>query len=277
MTISVDIIKNKTELSLKVNKAIVEYIKRNKGVGGEKATIKTKELLNVAYNCVGVSDEILATDEVKTQVTNCVKTCLTVLEEVGAIKPANQTPTNFVEYLEFKKSKNKVQQKPIHGKAVAYQIAPDFSKKVSALKTNEIIQAADVIGVELKKRTVSVLAVKDVKFDKIKFCNSMFDYSRLADYIGCYNADTENVDFVSTAQRRRVFFTTNKKHILPERREIIELYQLINLTSYKNLFLNDDMQESPVQTILSLRAEKDAKNLSTESLKIVSSYANRTM
>lgn len=131
MTISVDIIKNKTELSLKVNKAIVEYIKRNKGVSGEKATIKTKELLNVAYNCVGVSDEILATDEVKTQVTNCVKTCLTVLEEVGAIKPANQTPTNFVEYLEFKKAKTKFNKNQFMAKQLRIKLHLIFQKSFS--------------------------------------------------------------------------------------------------------------------------------------------------
>ena len=60
MTISTDIIKNPTALSLRVNKAVVDYIRRNRMVDGRPATIKTSELLHVAYNCVGIADQILA-------------------------------------------------------------------------------------------------------------------------------------------------------------------------------------------------------------------------
>lgn len=274
MTISTDIINNKTELSLKVNKAVVDYIKRNKQTNGSKSPIKTKELLKVAYNCIGVSDEILATEEIKVAVSNCVKTCLTVLEEVKAIKPMAVLPTNFVEYLEFKKGKSNKQQKPIHGKAISYEISSDFNKKVSALKTNEIILGSDVISVDLENRNVSVLSVRDVKFDKIKFCNSMFNYTKYADYIGCYNEETGKVDFVSTAPERMVFFCNDKKHVLPEKREIINLYYLVNLSPYKKIF-HDETMEGPVQTILSLRAQQKPKTLSTDNFKLSNATSAR--
>jgi hypothetical protein len=54
MTISVDIIKNETQLSLKVNKAVVDYIKRNRVQDGRVATIKTNELLNVAFQFISM-------------------------------------------------------------------------------------------------------------------------------------------------------------------------------------------------------------------------------
>lgn len=41
MTINNNLIKNKTELSLKINKAIIDYIKRNKSTGLIKGAIKT--------------------------------------------------------------------------------------------------------------------------------------------------------------------------------------------------------------------------------------------
>lgn len=269
MTINREIINNQTQLSLKVNKAVVDYIKRNRVQNGKPAIIKTNELLNVAYQCVGIADEILATTDVKTVISNSVKTCLTVLEEVSAIEPANQTPTCMAEYLQFKKDRRALAHKPIHGKAFSYRIAPDFSRKVSALKTNEIIERSDVVGVDLDGHTVSVLAVKNVNFDKIKFCNDMFNYTKFADYIGCYNEDSKKVDFVSTADERKVFFSTARQHVLPEKREIINLYYLVNLSDYKKLFA-PEFEEEQVQTILSLRSQpaNTRSSLSTENLSL---------
>ena len=99
MTINTNIIKDETLLSLKVNRAVVDYIKRNKAVNGVPANIKTNELLTVAFNCVGIADQILATEEERVAIVNSVKTCLTVLEEVGAIQPASLTPSTFTEYV----------------------------------------------------------------------------------------------------------------------------------------------------------------------------------
>lgn len=266
MTISTDIIKNPTALSLRVNKAVVDYIRRNRMVDGRPATIKTSELLHVAYNCVGIADQILATEEERTAIVNSVKTCLTVLEEVQAIKPAEMAPTNFVEYLQYKKQAKSIKQKPIHGKAFSYAVESDFAKKVSALKTNEIIERSDVVGIALDTGMVSVLTVKGVSFEKVKFCNSMFDYTKFANYIGCYNEETNKVDFVSTASERKIFFGSKKQRVLPDKRDIINLYYLVNLSEYKKLFFEGASRNS-VQTILSLRAQ-DKQTLSTENLSL---------
>ncbi|MBQ2863966.1 MAG: hypothetical protein IJE91_00705 [Clostridia bacterium] len=272
MTISTDIINNQTQLSLKVNKAVVDYIKRNRIQNGRVATIKTNELLNVAFQSVGIAGEILATPEAKVAISNSVKTCISVLEEVGAIEPASQTPHSFAEYLQLKKDSRALAHKPIHGKAFAYHAAPDFSRKVSALKTNEIIECSDVVGVDLDGHTVSVLAVKNVSFDKIKFCNDMFNYTKFADYIGCFNEETNKVDFVSTADERKVFFSSARQHVLPEKREIINLYYLVNLSDYKKLFA-PEFEQTQVQTILSLRAATQTRSsLSTEKLSLANAH-----
>ena len=271
MTISVDIIKDETQLSLKVNKAVVDYIKRNRVQDGRVATIKTNELLNVAFQSVGIAGEILASQEAKTAISNSVKTCSSVLEEVGAIVPAGTTPHTFAEYLQAKKDRRAIAHKPIHGKAFAYQAAPDFNRKVSAIKTNEIIECSDVVGVDLDGHTVSVLAVKDVPFEKIKFCNDMFNYTKFAEYIGCYNEETNKVDFVSTADERKVFFNDARQRVLPEKREIVNLYYLVNLTDYKKLFA-PKYSQTKVQTILSLRgATQTRSSLSTENLSLTGS------
>ena len=263
MTINTSIIKDETLLSLKVNKAVVDYIKRNKAVNGVPANIKTNELLTVAFNCVGIADQILATEEERVAIVNSVKTCLTVLEEVGAIQPASLTPSTFTEYLQYKKLGFRATEKPIHSKAVAYSASADFGKKVSALKTNEIIERSDVVGVQIDGGTVSVLAVKGVPFEKVKFCNSMFNYTRFANYIGCYNEETNKVDFISTANEKRIFFSAPKRRVLPETKEIINLYYKVNLSNYKNLFLEGSSKNS-VQTILSLKTPSEKHSLSTD-------------
>lgn len=268
MTINNNLIKNKTELSLKINKAIIDYIKRNKSTGLIKGVIKTSELLKVAYSCVGITDPLFADEETKFAITKCVKKCLTVLEDVKALKPANVVPHNFVEYLELKKKRDK-KEKVISGKSNAYEVAPDFAKKVSALKTNEIIQGSDVLNVKLNNKNVSVLAVKDVDFSKIKFCNSLFNYSNIADYIGCFNEETKKVDFISTAPSRKVFYATNKKHILPEKRDIIDLYYLVNISNYKKMFYGTGYEEDPFESVVNLRNTSDAKPLTTENFRIV--------
>lgn len=263
MTINTNIIKDETLLSLKVNKAVVDYIKRNRTVNGAPSCIKTNELLTVAFNCVGIADQILATEEERVAIVNSVKTCLTVLEEVGAIQPANLTPSTFTEYLQYKKLGLRATEKPIHSKAVAYSASADFSKKVSALKTNEIIERSDVVGVQIDSGTVSVLAVKGVSFEKVKFCNSMFNYTKFANYIGCYNEETNKVDFISTADEKRIFFNSPKRRVLPETRDIISLYYKVNLSDYKNLFLENG-SKNPVQTILSLKVPSEKHSLSTD-------------
>lgn len=253
---------NKTELSLKVTKTIVEYLKE---VRKENPNFKTAKVLEVAFNCAKESEEDVLDAETKAKVTNFVKICLTVLEEVGAIKRTRTLNIRLEDYLYEKH--NKVLVRPIHGKDVGYYISREFNKKVSALKINEIIKGSKIIEVDLGKKTVSVLAVNNVPFDKIKFCNSMFNYTGLADYIGCYNESTNKVDFVSTLDERKVFFTSNKKHVLPEKREIIDLFSIINLSDDKKLF-QDAEYLNKKQTVLSLRPANYNSSLSTENLVI---------
>ena len=91
---------NTTKLSLKVNKAVVDYIKEHKA-NGTTRIIATNDLVNAVYGKLGISE--IATPETKQQVIGCVKKCLTLLEEVKAIAPTSSTPNNVVEYMEYKK------------------------------------------------------------------------------------------------------------------------------------------------------------------------------
>lgn len=264
MTIDASIFKNKTELSLKVNKAVVEYIKQNRIVDGKKVAIKTDDLLNAAYNSLGIKDELLADDDQRKVVTSAVKKCLTVLEEVKAISPANQTPKTLVEYINYIKAQKEKQPKPISGKPVAYDISSDFLKKVAALKTNELILGCDVATVELENDEVTVLIAKNLNYEKVKFCNSMFDYSKLADYIGCYNDQSKKIDFLSTEENQKVFFQTNKQHTTPSQRKIVNLYYLVNLSQYKAMFMPAVKKPAKTTTVLSLRKEVTKDILTTD-------------
>lgn len=261
------IFKNKTELSLKVNKAVVEYIKKNRVIDGKKFAIKTGDLLKCACTSLGADDFENLEDDQRKAVTNAVKTCLTVLEEVKAIAPKSEVPTTLSEYLEFKKIQNQKQTKTISGKANMFVVSSDFSKKVIALKTNELIQGCDVANVELESGEVSVLIAKDLEYNKVKFCNSMFDYSKFAKYIGCYNQESKKVDFLATEDSKKMFFQTQKQRVLPNQREIINLYYLTNFSQYKAMFMPTAKKSANNKTILSLRSEINKNVLSTDSIR----------
>ncbi len=268
MTIDASIFKNKTELSLKVNKAVVEYIKNNRLVDGKKVDIKTSDILSNVYSALAVEDETVLEEEQRKPVVSAVKTCLTLLEEVRAILPKSAEPTNLAEYLELKKLALSKQPKAISGKPNSFVISSDFVKKVSALKTNELIQGCDVAEVELETGEVSVLIAKGLDYGKVKFCNSMFDYSKLAKYIGCYNQDSKKVDFLATETNTKMFFATNKPRVLPSEREISNLYYLVNLSQYKTMFLPAVKKPASAKTILSLRDEINKNVLTTDSLQM---------
>lgn len=253
---------NKTKLSLKVNKAVVDYIKEHKS-NGTTRIIATNDLVNAVYGKLGISE--IATPETKQQVIGCVKKCLTLFEEVKAIAPTSSTPNNVVEYMEYKKLGK--QTKLVADKASAYSVSPEFSKKVSALKTNEMLLNCEYLALSVNDKTLDILIAKDLAYDKVKYCNSLFDYTKVADYIGCYNAYTNKVDFVATAGERRAFYCNNaKKHILPEKREIINLYYMVNMSKYKDLFM-PSRQVNNASTLLSLRNDNN-KILATDKLEL---------
>ncbi len=267
MTIDASILKNKTELSLKVNKAVVEYIKKNRVVDGKKMPVETIDLLNVAHTALGVENVEELEEEQRKAITSAVKKCITILEEVKAISPKNTEPKTLLEYIEFKKQQNQKQQKVINGKANSYVVSSDFSKKITALKTNELIQGCDVAEVELESGEVSVLIAKGLEYSKVKFCNSMFDYSKLAKYIGCYNEESKKIDFLATENKQKMFFATeNKQRVLPSQREIINLYYLVNLSQYKTMFMPAVKKPASTKTILSLRSEIDKNILTTDNI-----------
>ena len=264
MTIDASILKNKTELSLKVSKAVVEYIKQNRVVDGKKSAIKTEDLLTAAFDSLGVEEEFFEEEEQRKVVVSAVKKILTILEEVKAITPASDIPKTLKDYIAYVKAQKEKQPKPISGKPVSYNVASDFVKKIAALKTNELILGCDIATVELEDGEVSVLIAKNLNYEKVKFCNAMFDYSKLADYIGCYNDQTKKVDFLSTEESQRVFFQTNKKHVTPSQRKITNLYYLVNLSQYKTMFMPAIKKPTKATTVLSLRKEVSKDILTTD-------------
>lgn len=251
---------SKNKLSLKVNKAVVEYIKERKRNPESTRIIATNDIVYAIYNKLGISE--IATPETKQLVLGCIEKCLTLLEEVKAISPTSFAPNSVVEYVEYKKLGKQV--KLVADKPSAYSISPEFSKKVSALKTNELLLNCEYLALDINEKTLDILIAKDIPFEKVKYTNSLFDYTKVADYIGCYNEETKKVDIVATAGERRVFFCNRDIHTLPEKREIVNLYYMINFSKYKDLFMPSRRTVNNA-TMLSLRNDND-KLLSTEQL-----------
>lgn len=268
MTISKDISKDKNKLTQHINKSVVGYIKEQIRLG--KKEIETKELVNFVYNEIGYKDEILADNVVRKSINNELVKSLDLLENVNALSNNANLVTAFSSFVAEKKTSKNNDIRPLSiKKPLKYFISADFNKKINLLKTNELILNSGAVVFFTGEKDVKVIVAKTAKLNNVKECNKIFHYENIGDYIGCLDNVTNRVDLVATQVEPLKFFETQKVREFPVKKEIENLYYLINYsTEYKELFKPNIIKDKEIKSSLKIKPKPEFVNITSTDLVI---------